>query len=114
MSRRTVKTIVIAASIVGLSGATAATAWAETFTPGIEEPTADLGLPGGNGQDLVGGSSPLGNGNQSSATGTDGTTYGSRYDGGSSYDSINDRSDNGYWRNSGGGDSGSGDSGSGY
>ena len=105
MNRRTVKTIVIAASVVGLSGAPAATAWADTFTPGVEEPTADLGLPGGNGQDLLGGSSPLGNGNQSSAAGTNGKTYGSRYADESSYGS-DDHQDNGYWRNSDSGDSG--------
>jgi hypothetical protein len=101
MNRRTVKTIVIVASVVGLSGATAATAWADTFTPGIEEPTADLGLPGGNGNDLMG-STPLGHNNQSSATGTNGKSYGSSY--GSSYDdaltngSADDSSDHGYWR----------------
>jgi hypothetical protein len=103
MNRRTVKTIVIAASVVGLSGATAATAWADTFTPGIEEPTTDLGLPGGNGQDLLGGSPPLGQGNQSSAAGTNGKSYGSKYD--ESYGS-DDHQDNGYWRNSDSGDSG--------
>ncbi|HTK65020.1 MAG TPA: hypothetical protein VL595_21715 [Pseudonocardia sp.] len=105
MNRRTVKTIVIAASVVGLSGATAATAWADTFTPGIEEPTADLGLPGGNGNDLMG-STPLGGGSKSSAAGTNGKTYGSGYGSnyGSNYDdelmygSADDRSDNGYWR----------------
>jgi hypothetical protein len=104
MNRRTIKTIVVAASIVGLSGATAATAWADTFTPGIEEPTADLGLPGGNGNDLTG-STPLG-GNKSSAAGTNGKTYGSGYSSsyGSTYDdesmngSADDRSDHGYWR----------------
>jgi hypothetical protein len=103
MNRRTVKTIVIAASVVGLSGATAATAWADTFTPGIEEPTADLGLPGGNGQDLLGGSTPLGQG-KSSAAGTNGKSYGSKYDAESS--GSDDHQDNGYWRNSDSGDSG--------
>jgi hypothetical protein len=112
MNKRTVKTIVIAASVVGLTGATAATAWADTFTPGIEEPTADLGLPGGNGQDLLGGSSPLSKGNQSSASGTNGKTYGSGYGDesyGGSYGS-DDQQDNGYWRKSSG-SSGSSDNG---
>ena len=110
MNGRTVKTIVIAASVVGLSGATAATAWADTFTPGIEEPTADLGLPGGQGQDLLGGQTPLGQGNKSSAAGTNGKTYGSGY-GDESYEyglSSDDTQDNGYWRKSGGGSSDNG------
>lgn len=95
MNRRAVKTIVIVASVVGLCGATAATAWADTFTPGIEEPTGDVGLPGGAGNDLTGSG-----GNHSSAAGTNGTTYGSPYDDSSS-SSLDDRSDSGYWRNSG-------------
>jgi hypothetical protein len=98
MSRRSVKAIVIAACAVGLSGAATATAWADTFTPGIEEPTGDVGLPGGAGNDLTG-SAPMGGGNQSSATGTNGTTYGSVY-GDSSSNSSDDQSDGGYWRNS--------------
>src|SRR3978361_516614 len=100
MNRRTVKPLVIAASIVGLSGATAATAWADTFTPGIEEPTTDLGLPGGNGNDLTG-STPVG-GSKSSAAGTNGKSYGSSA--GATDDnelmngSADNRSDKGYWR----------------
>lgn len=101
MNGRTVKTIVIAASIVGLSGATAATAWADTFTPGIEEPTADLGLPGGNGNDLTG-STPLGDASKSSAAGTNGKSYGANYGSSSDEelmnDSADDQSDKGYWR----------------
>jgi hypothetical protein len=99
MNRRAVKTIVIVASVVGLCGATAATSWADTFTPGIEEPTGDVGLPGGAGNDLTG-SAPMAGGNHSSAAGTNGTTYGSPYDDSSSR-SLDDRSDSGYWRNSG-------------
>lgn len=101
MNRRTVKTIVIVASVVGLSGATAATAWADTFTPGIEEPTADLGLPGGNGNDLTG-STPVGGGNKSSAAGTNGKSYGSSYDDELLNGSADDRSDKGYWRSGSG------------
>ena len=98
MNRRSVKTIVIAACVVGLSGAATATAWADTFTPGIEEPTGDVGLPGGAGNDLTG-SAPMGGGNHSSATGTNGSTFGSVYDDSSSR-SLDDRSDGGYWRSS--------------
>lgn len=112
MNRRTVKAIVITASVVGLSGATAATAWADTFTPGIEEPTADLGLPGGNGNDLMG-STPLGGGSKSSAAGTNGKTYGgysSGYSSDSYYNSYDDHQDNGYWRSGSGYSRGDSDS----
>ena len=97
MNGRTVKTIVIAASVVGLTGATAATAWADTFTPGIEEPTTDLGLPGGNGNDLTG-STPVGGGSKSSAAGTNGKSFGSSYDDELMNGSADDHTDNGYWR----------------
>jgi hypothetical protein len=115
MNRRTVKAIVITASIVGLSGATAATAWADTFTPGIEEPTADLGLPGGNGNDLMG-STPVG-GNKSSAAGTNGKSYGgysSPYSSEQYYNSYNNEKDNGYWRSGSGYDKSGSDYGSDY
>jgi hypothetical protein len=114
MNRRTVKAIVITASVVGLTGATAATAWADTFTPGIEEPTTDLGLPGGNGNDLMG-STPLGGGSKSSAAGTNGKSYGnymSDYSKQSYYNSYDNEKDNGYWR-SGSSGYNRGDSGSG-
>lgn len=103
MNRRAVKTVVIAASVVGLLGVATATAWADTFTPGVEEPTADLGLPGG-GNDLTG-SAPMGGGNHSSAVGRNGNTYSGSYpgDASSSGNSLDDHSDQGYWRDSGSG-----------
>jgi len=102
MNRRVGTTVVITVSVVGLCGVATATAWADTFTPGVEEPTADVGLPGG-GNDLVG-SAPMGEGNHSSAVGRNGGTYADSYSGGiSSYrNSVDDHSDQGYWRDSGG------------
>jgi hypothetical protein len=63
--------IVVAATLaVGASAVFAATASADDFTPSIEEPTAQLGVPGSP--------SVLGSdGNHSSAQGQNGASYGS-------------------------------------
>jgi hypothetical protein len=99
MSRRGIKVAVVAAVAAALSGVLGATAWAETVTPGVEQPIFDLKAPGG----LLGGNSMPGtatNGNKSSAEGRDGKSYGAGsadpyLDSGSASD---DTEDDGYWR----------------
>ncbi len=55
MNRRLVKILAIIAAVGGLMGVVGATAWADTFTPAIEEPTANLG---GFGAPVLGGGTP--------------------------------------------------------
>ena len=70
MNRRCVKIGMVVVSAVGLTGLAGATAWADAFTPGIEEPTCELKLP--QGPSLCG--SP--DGNSSSAQGRPGRDLG--------------------------------------
>ncbi|MBV9313071.1 MAG: hypothetical protein JO100_04870 [Pseudonocardia sp.] len=74
MSKRRVKVLVVVASATGLTGLASATAWADSFTPAIEEPTYELGFP--QGPPLTGTApAPSPDGNYSSAQGRDGKVY---------------------------------------
>lgn len=59
MSKWNVKVTVVAGLVAGLMAAAGATAWADTFTPSIEEPVVGLGLLRGT---PLGGVVPDGNG----------------------------------------------------
>ena len=108
MSRRTVKVLVVAGLVTGFVGAAGATAWADDFTPAIEEPTAQLGVL--RGAPILGGS-PDGNSSSARAGLVNDYGYSSDEDGPGYSDSDQDPSDRyGYWRTGGGG----GDSGDSY
>lgn len=91
MNRRCVKIGMVVVSAVGLTGLAGATAWADAFTPAIEEPTCELKLPQGPG--FCGGSP---DGNSSSAQGRAGRDLGydpygyDAYEGSGSSDSSDD------------------------
>ncbi|MDQ2709138.1 MAG: hypothetical protein M3Z25_16540 [Actinomycetota bacterium] len=74
MNKRIIKMAAVGVMAAGLAGWVSAPAWADTFTPAIEEPTLGYGL-------LMGPAStgtPADGGNHSSAEGRNGSDYNSR------------------------------------
>lgn len=71
MNRRSIKMCAVAGASVALTGVLGATAWADSFTPAIEEPTFEFKLPQGP---ALGPNAP--GGNSSSAQGRSGSDLG--------------------------------------
>lgn len=98
MSKHSLRVAVVAGTTALLVGGGGAIAWADTFTPAIEEPTYFLGILGNT--PLTGGA-PGGN---NYADSRDGRTYNASSDdgggAGSSDSDYGSTEDNGYWRTS--------------
>lgn len=95
MSTRSVKIVTVVGLVTGLIASAGATAWADAFTPAIEEPVFQLGLLRGT---PLGGSTP--DGNSSSAQSGRSYQYGYSDDGQSSGTPDDDAAADryGYWR----------------